>query len=283
MKKILLTLLFLFAAFYGVNYMFKRNDPAKGESRLIEIATEMTVKQFIEQNHLEMGPREPQGYVIPVDKITDTMPIQFVDNWIRLRVEDGAQSFELPPGRTLHVDQKAGRIHGLAFRPFAQPRPLPEMHDYIVSLLAMLEQKGWRPTSPTKVPSKPEDFDFNGKSLFAELVSPSGNVLQMNLRDYGMAPKQESFILNVNPAHTPAAESRTYLLQVTMDNDNGDISYSDMLYPRRIFVHGSEKKDISLRLWIDDPDWTPQKAGMVPTTPEERPHSYSSKWKMPEK
>lgn len=263
--------------------MFKRDDPSTGDPRLIEVGMGMTVKEFIERNHLEVGPWKQQEYVVDVDNIGDWMPIQFTDNWITLHVLDGAQSFDLPPGRTLYVSQQAGRINGVALRPFAQPRPLSEMHDYIVKLLSQLESKGWQPTLAITVPSKPEDFDSGGKSSFAELKSSSGNILQMNLRDYGLAPKQESFILKFDPTYKPAEQSRTYLLQVTVDSTEEIPSYGELIYPRRIFETGDVTKPLPLRYWIDDPVWTPEKAGMVPTTREERANAESSKWKMPPK
>lgn len=263
--------------------MSSPTDPSRSEPHKIEVGMGMTVRDLIERNNLKMGPREPQRYVIDVDYLTDWMPIFFDDNWIALRVLEGAQSFDLPPGRTLQVTQRAGRIDGLAFRPFDQPRSLSEMHDYIATLIATLEEKGWQPTVQIKIPSKPEDFDSNGKSLFAEMKSPSGSSLQMDLRDYGLAPKNESFILSLNPNQTPAAESKTYLLQVTVSNSENEVSYGDLIYPRRIYELGEVQKELPLRYWIEDPDWTPEKAGMVPTTPEERASSGSSKWKMPPK
>lgn len=282
-KKFVLVCVLLIALFYGVKFMFQRDDPANGEPRHIEIGMGMTVREFVERNHLPTGPWEPQGYMVDANDIGDWMPIQFVDNWIALHVLDGDQSFELPPGRTLHVSQEAGRTNGMALRPFAQPRPLGEMRDYIVKLLAQLQAKGWQPTSPIKVPSRPEDFDIVGKSLFASLESPSGSILQMNLRDYGLAPKQESFILKFDPSHKPAEQSRTYLLQVTVDDMVDTPGYADLMYPRRIFETGDVTKALPLRYWIENPDWTPEKAGMVPTRPEERDNPESSKWKMPPK
>ena len=263
--------------------MSKPNDPSKGAPRKIEVGMQMTVKDLISRNNLRIGPREPQGYVIDVDYLTDWMPIFFDDNWIALQVLEGAQSFELPPGRTLQITQRAGRIDGLAFRPFDQPRSLNEMHDYIASLIATLEEKGWQPTLRIKIPSKPEDFDSNGKSLFAEMKSPGGSSLQMNLRDYRLAPRQESFILSFDPSHKPAEASKTYLLEVTVSSSENEVSYGDLIYPRRIYELGDVQKELPLRYWIEDPDWTPEKAGMVPTTPEERATPESSKWKMPPK
>lgn len=269
---------------FGGGYLLpKSNDPSDSAPRQIDVGMQMTVKDFITRNNLSMGPREQQGYVIDVDYLTDWMPIFFDDNWITLRFIEGAQSFELPPGRTLQITQRAGRIDGLAFRPFDQPRPLNEMHDYIANLIVTLEGKGWQPTLRIKIPSKSEDFDSTGKNLFAEMQSPSGSSLQMSLRDYGLAPKQESFILSFDPTHKSADESRTYLLEVTLSSSENEISYGDLIYPRRIYELGDVKKELPLRYWINDPDWTPQKAGMVPTTPEERANSESSKWKMPPK
>jgi hypothetical protein len=70
---------------------------------------------------------------------------------------------------------------------------------------------------------------------------------------------------------------------VTVDRGVSDISYGDLIYPRRIFETGDVTQPLPLRFWIEDPNWTPEKAGMVPTTPEERANAESSKWKMPTK
>ncbi|TDK31277.1 hypothetical protein E2F50_20260 [Rhizobium deserti] len=248
---------------------------------MIEVRMGMTVREFIERNHLQVGPWKAQEYVVDANDIGDWMPIQFTDHWIALHVLDAEQSFELPPGRTLHVSQEAGRISGVALRPFAQPRLLDEMREYIVGLLTQLEAKGWQPTLAIKVPSQVEDFDAGGKSSFADMKSPSGNILQMNLRDYGLAPKQESFIFKFDPNPKPAEQSRTYLLQVTVDSTQEMRGYGDLIYPRRIFESGDVTKPLPLRYWLEDPDWTPEKAGMIPTKPEERSNAESSKWKMP--
>ncbi|AKI00502.1 hypothetical protein IMCC20628_01792 [Hoeflea sp. IMCC20628] len=261
--------------------MFRRNDPALGKPRVIEIGMQMTLKEFIERNQLSIGPRVEQGYKIDADKLTDRMPILFDDNWIELHYLEGNFSFELPPGRTLQITQEAGRVNGFAIRPFAQPLPLNEIRDYTEALVATLKHKGWQVNPPLNIPSTPEDFDLSGKSLFAEMSSAGGNILQMNLRDYGLAPKQESFILNFNPFHKSAEATRSYLLQITIDTGEVAPSYSDLIYPRRIFVNGDVKKPVPLRLWIQDPDWTPQEAGMVPTAREERQSRESSKWKIP--
>ena len=270
MRKALVSIFVVLIAFYGAYEMLKRKDPAKGDPRLIEVGILQTMKQFIDENNLMLGPRVPQGYVIDADKLKDVWPVFFDDNWIRLRILDGAQSFELPPGRTLQIVQNAGRIYDIYFRPFAQPKPLGEMHDYLVGLVKELEDKGWRNNSswPIKIPSSLEDFDSNGKIIFADMISPSGNTLQLDLRDYGLAPKQDFFILQFNPFHKPAERSRTYLLGVSVSNYDVDPDYGDLVYPRRLFLYGDKNKEIPLRVWIEDPDWTPQEAGMIPVPPE---------------
>lgn len=260
--------------------MLKRHDPAQDAPRKIEVGMRMTVKELIARNGLGMGPRVPQGYVIDVDKLGDVMPMYLNDNWITLHVLDGGQSFDLPPGRTLQITQKAGRVTGISFRPFAQPRPLGDMQAYVTDLIASLEKKGWQRSSSSKIPSGPEDFNSGGKSLFGAMQSPSGSELMMTLRDYGLAPKRESFILVPDPTHRPAESTKTYLLEIDVGHGIGEV-YPDLIYPRRIFENGDKNSELTLRRWIEDPDWTPEKAGMVPTTAEERAKSNASNWKMP--
>ncbi|UHS59995.1 hypothetical protein [Agrobacterium vaccinii] len=283
MKKHLTLLALIGLATLGVYLMFKQNDPADSEPRTIEVAMRMTVRDFLDRNKLQTGPRVPQGYVVNIDKIGDTSPIFFDDNWISLHVLDGAQSFDVIPGRTLQITQRAGIINGAAFRPFAQPKPLDEARTYVTELITSLEAKGWQPTSQIRVPSGPEDFDSGGEMLIAIMKSPSGNDLDLTLRDYGLAPKQESWIIAPDPNAEPAKSTRTYLLDVDVTNFEGDLSYGDLIYPRRIFEKGDFRSRLPLRYWVDDPHWTPEKVGMVPTTPDERPNAESSKWKMPPK
>lgn len=268
---------------WGIFSMFKNTDPADSAPRTIRISTGETVRKFIEQNELQIGPWVQKGYVVDADKIADISPIIFDDNWIKLEVEDGAQSFELPPGRTLFITQRAGLIEGIAFRPFAKVNSLSEMQGFITQLLGTLEAKGWQPTSKIKIPSTPDDFDLGGKSLFADLQSASGNTLQMQLQDYGSAPKQESYIVAPSTNGGPSGPSHTYVLLITIDKSEASRTYEDLILPRRIFVFGDPSKRLPLRYWIDDPDWTPEKAGMVSTSPEERANVESSKWKMPPK
>ncbi|OLP43060.1 hypothetical protein [Rhizobium oryziradicis] len=280
---ILTAMIVLSLSIWGLFSMFKNTDPADSAPRTIKISTGETVKSFIEQNDLQIGPWVQKGYVVDADDIADISPIIFDDNWIKLEVEDGAQSFELPPGRTLFISQTAGLIDGIAFRPFAKAKPLSEMQAFITKLLGTLEAKGWQPTSKIKIPSMPDDFDLGGKSLFADLESASGNTLQMQLQDYGAAPKQESYIIAPSTNGGSNGPSHTYVLLITIDKLKVSRTYADLILPRRIFVFGDPSKRLPLRYWIDDPDWTPEKAGMVPTTPEERANVESSKWKMPPK
>ncbi|WP_284776455.1 hypothetical protein [Agrobacterium sp. lyk4-40-TYG-31] len=280
MKKISFIIFAVLVLFSGWQLMFKRDDPAQNPPRVIEVGMGMTVKNFIERNRLEMGKRVPQGYGIDVDKLTDVMPIFFDDNWIALRFLDGAQSFNLPPGRTLQVSQRAGRVIGISFRPFAQPRPLKDMIIYVNELLGTLEKEGWKPTSPSTPPANADDFDSAGKNIFAEMVATSGSKLQMTLRDYGLAPRHESFILLPDPTYKPAESSRTYLLEVDVMDYDGRV-YEELIYPRRLFETSDLDKAIPLRRWIENPDWFPEKAGMVPTSSEERAQPDFSNWKMP--
>ncbi|MBB4010688.1 hypothetical protein [Allorhizobium taibaishanense] len=259
--------------------MFKRNDPATGEPRNIEVAMGMTIKDLIEKNRLETGLRVAQGYTVDVDKLTDVMPIFFDDNWIKFHLLAGEQSFELPPGRTLQISQRAGHVIGISFRPFAQPRPLDEMRAYAKELISLLEKKGWQPTGSSRIPVSQDDFDASGKSLFGAMKASSGSEIMMTLRDYGLGPKHESFLLLPDPNFKMAERSHTYLLEVDVYDGVRDY-YENLVYPRRIFETGDPTKALPLRQWIEYPDWTPEKAGMVPTTAKERTMPDASNWKM---
>ncbi|QEI07662.1 hypothetical protein FXN63_18815 [Pigmentiphaga aceris] len=280
MKKLLFLIALAVCVLIGAYLIFKRHDPAQDAPRKIEVGMRMTVNDLIERNRLDMGPRVPQGYVIDVDKLGDVMPMYFDDNWITLHLLDGDQIFDLPPGRTLQISQNAGRVIGLSFRPFAQPRPLSDMQAYVTDLIASLERKGWQRTSSSKIPAGPEDFDVGAKSVFGAMRSPSGSELTMTLRDYGLAPKHESFIIVPDPTHKPAQRSQTYLLEIDV-GDGRTEGYAELVYPRRIFETGDKNHALPLRRWIEAPDWTPEKAGMVPTTAEERAKPDASDWKMP--
>lgn len=263
----------------GFVLMSRTADPSKLDAKPIHIAVAMTIRDFISRNDLTVGERIPHGFAIDAGRIRDTSPVIFDDHWIELHVEAGPQSFTLPAGRTLHVTQSAGRIGGFAFRPFAEPRLLSELYPYVSELLGELERKGWKVTLPIHVPDKPEDFDRGGRNLFAELVADDGSILQMNMRDYGLAPKSESFILRFNPFHRAAEPTSTYLLQVTVDRPQSE-SYGERIYPRRLFENGDQNEALPLRAWIEDPDWTPEAAGMVPASEAERARPDATHWVM---
>ncbi|KQO76087.1 hypothetical protein [Rhizobium sp. Leaf262] len=273
-------LIVLASVVFLVFSVWPRYDPADEAPKPIQVTIGMTVREFIAVNGVRIGPQEPNGYTIDADKLVDWMPIMFTDNWIIPKFTDGAQSFTMPPGRTLHISQLAGRITGVAFRPFDFPKPLSEVTAYADQLIGELRASGWRASGKAQVPRSVEDLDFAGKALFGEHISANGSILQINIRDYGLAPISESWI--IDPFAAPLEETRTYLLQVTLDEEARE-SYSERIYPRRIFLNGNQKDELPMRAWIDDPDWTPQSVGMVPVPPEKRAPIDATDCVMPEK
>ncbi|MBB3952579.1 hypothetical protein [Aureimonas jatrophae] len=259
---------------------WSRADPADEAPKPIHIAIGMTVRDFVAQNGLSIGEREPHGFAINADRIVDWMPILVDDPWIELTASDGEQSFTFPPGRTLHVSQTAGRIQGLAFRSFAIPKPLEELVAYVDTLRGQLQAGGWKRRFSGDTARTTADFDGNGMVLFGQYLSQSGSVLQMTIQDYGLAPRSESWI--IDPSAQPREETRTYLLQITLDQTDPP-GYDELIYPRRIFVNGDKEIELPLRVWVDDPDWSPAAAGMVPVPLERRRHYDWSKWEMPER
>jgi hypothetical protein len=264
--------------------LFGNDDPAKNSPRHITIRLGETVRDLIARNGLAVGPYDGgHDFTVDVDKIADVSPVIFGDHWLSLTLDDGPYGFALPPGRTLFISQMAGRITDFTFTPFAQPQPLAQIADTTAEFVRHLEALGWRDARPAKIPRSPDDLDVLTKSLIVfQGKTPDGQTVDVTIKDLGMIPKSESYILKLAPA--PRREpSQTYILVVGVYADTHNLSYADRIYPRRIFVNGDKDARLRLRAWVDDPDWSPEAAGMVAATAEQRAQPDASAWVMPER
>lgn len=262
-------------------------DPATAAPKPITISIGQTVRDFISQNDLKIGARGKHDFSVDAQKFEDTSPIIYDDHWLSVRYADGPYSVNLPAGRTLIVSQIAGRVTGFAANLFDQPLPLDEMRRRVRGLIADLVAKGWSSKGDITIPESPTDLDrLTGRKIIAQLDAASFGRpgLDVTISDLGQVPKAESYILSFNPFSKPAAPSGRYVVQISIRGTAvDDLDYRQAVYPRRIFVNGDKNAALPLQAWIDDPDWTPQKAGMVEATPEQRAKPDSPFWVMPAK
>ena len=248
------------------------DDPSKYPPRQIQISPGQTVRDFMQVNQLlaeagRVDTPDRNHYAIALDVIADTDPIVFGDHWIALVAIVGAQRFELPAGRTLFIDQKAGRIKSFSFTPGAKALPLQETNRLVKPMLDRFLSTGWTPKLANSVTlaltDDDADFKLGGEKIYAQLKDVEGNLVNVTVSNLAMMPSQPAYILAPAPER-PAHDPPVYLIRMGFYwARRNDLSYGDLIFPRRQFVGGSKDKALSLRPWVEDPDWTPQKHGMV--------------------
>lgn len=263
-------------------------DPSNSPPRPTKISLGQTVRDFLRANEIpaEVGRKntpDKNHYAVAVDVVGDTDPIIFGDHWIRLTFEDGQQGLELPPGRTLFIDQEAGRIKSFSFTLFDQPHPLEETNRLSKALMDGFLAEGWAPRTANSMTFAltdwDEDFQRGGEKIYAQLKDRDGNLLNFTVADLAKAPSNPSYLFA--PAlPRPQRDVPVYVIRIGLYwAHRNDLSYGDLIYPRRLFVQGNTDKPLPLRVWVDDPDWTPQKHGMTDLggTGENR------RWSLPQK
>jgi len=125
------------------------DDPSTLPPRKMQIALGETVRDFMQVNGLpaedgRVDTPDHNHYAVALDVIADTGPIIFGDHWIAPSVKLGTQSFELPAGRTLFIDQEAGRIKSFTFTPNAKAQPLLETNRLVKPMLDWFLGRGTR-------------------------------------------------------------------------------------------------------------------------------------------
>ena len=248
------------------------DDPSKSPPREIEISLGETVRDFMQANHLPAENGRPDvpdvnNYGVALDVIADTGPIIFGDHWIHLTFKDGDQRFDLPPGRTLFIDQEAGRIKSFSLTPYDQPHPLEETNRLVKQALYDFLAHGWAPKVANSMTfaltDHDKDFERSGEKIYAQLKDGAGNLLNATVTNLASVPSNDSYIFVPSPDR-PARDTPVYVIRLGLYwAHRNDLSYGDLIFPRRIYVNGSKDKLLRLRPWVEDPGWTPQAHGMV--------------------
>ncbi len=262
------------------------DDPSKLPPRKMQIALGQTLRDFMQVNGLpaengRVDTPDHNHYAVALDVIADTGPVIFGDHWIAPSVKLGTQTFELPAGRTLFIDQEAGRIKSFTFTPNAQAQPLIDTNRLVKPMLDWFLGRGWTPKTANSLTfaltDDDADFKRGGEKIYAQLKDADNNLVNVTVVNLAMVPSQPAYILAPPPErakHVPPV----YLIRLGFYwAHRNDLSYGDLVYPRRQFVNGTKSEILRLRPWVDDPDWTPQKHGMVDLggTGEAR------RWKLP--
>lgn len=248
------------------------DDPSQHAPRRLQISLGEAVRDYMQVNHLvaQVGHSDipdKNNYAVAVDVIADTGPIVFGDHWILPDVTIGRQHFELPAGRTLFVDQVAGRINNFSVTPGAQALPLQDTNRMVKPMLDWFLANGSKQevANSVRLALTDEDADFkrNGEKIYAQLRDTDGNLLNVTVTNLASVPSQPSYIFAPSPPH-PMHKPPVYVVRIGFYWAHGDdLSYGDLIYPRRILVNGDKNKILRLRPWVEDPNWTPEKHGMV--------------------
>lgn len=266
----------LVAIVAATSYYFLRapamDDPSKHPPREIQISLGQTVRDFIQTNGLpietgHVSTPDRDNYGVAVDVIADTSPIIFGDHWISLLARIGSRQYRLPPGRTLFIDQVAGRINSFSLTPYATAQPLAQTNRLVQPVLNMFLQDGWAPQVPNSVTfalsDDDADFKLGGEKIYAQLQDGQGNLLEITVTNLASVPSQPAYILAPSPPR-PTHVPPVYVIRLGLYwAHSDDLSYGDLIYPRRLFVNGDKNKLLRLRPWVEDPGWTPQAHGMV--------------------
>ena len=188
-----------------------------------------------------------------------------------IRYEDGIFGTDLPIGTSLLLGQEGGVITDLSVHVYAEDYAFEKTDRSARLLIDQLLKSGWKAIQ-LNYPKDAEDKNSTGREIFyATLVSASGNQLIVSLAPYLDPPE---FQMDIEIYASDEFRDRR----------------REIVAARR-FALRNESDNSSLRLWIDDPDWTPEKLGMklidVPN-PKWDPNNHLSghkifkRWQMPD-
>ena len=272
----------LFSVIVGIGiFLLMPADPAKSPPRIIRIKLGQTVTDFMAANDLKEGPGGPREYTIDIDKHDDWMSFWFRDVWVAVHYEDGDFSLDLPPGRVLQVGQSGGVITDFDASLHAQPYPFAEADRLARAFIDKLLKSGWRAQSLFYPKNAEDNNSTSNRKYYATLISASGNKLKFLLTD-----------LALDPPITPSDPTPRFQAHVEIRAPDELVrKRDDFLNARRFALTGRKMDRLGLRIWMDDPDWTPDKLGMkkvdVPNTSwnPEKPwlsRKIIQRWQMPD-
>lgn len=264
MRRSRLAGLFLaFALFAGAGlYLLMPGDPAKGPARPIRVAMGQTVGEFIAANGLKEGPGGPGQYTLAIDKLRDNGSLYFTDVWVNVHYEDGDFSLELPPGRILVVGQTGGVITDFDATLYERPYPFAEADRRAREFIDRLLKSGWKAQSLFYPKDEMDSNSTNNRKYYARMTSEAGNTLYVQLMDLSRAPGFDTSIPGSAPV-TPSDPTPRFVtrIEVTATDELRDMRSETVA--ARLFMLRHQKEDSpGLRIWLDDPAWTPDNAGM---------------------
>ncbi|MDO5642423.1 MAG: hypothetical protein Q4G26_08590 [Paracoccus sp. (in: a-proteobacteria)] len=180
-----------------------------------------------------------------------------------LRYKDGACDLSLPAGRAVAIDHNAGFFTLLTSTLPMTPLSFDEVMDLSNAIARKFEQAGWPRISHNTI----EQDGFGAYSLGGKLEisgewrpcdDPNlyASVIVKYFNSLPSGPHIPPVPGNVLPDDYPDR----YLIQVDIGIDDKSL-YDEVIAlrdARRIAENGSKDAALSLKDWIDDPDWHPQ-------------------------
>ncbi|MET0429186.1 MAG: hypothetical protein ABW026_11900 [Microvirga sp.] len=232
-------------------------DPADRPPQTLTIRVDETLHDLLRHN--------PE-LAIDFDRVADTDPIIFGDHWIKVVYDEGDHRLEFDPGRTLMIGQTAGRIESITFNPHRDALPFQDMDAFAKREIRKVEDKGWTRTY-SGIPGSEDEITktLDGTKIYATLTNGRGVTMALTVSNLSRVPSMPSYILLKNPPPRPVYEQPVYVMKIYigLEASGGWFDYRNSVYARRLLVNGSEYEELPLKVWVDDPDWTPLKAGMI--------------------
>lgn len=191
-------------------------------------------------------------------------------------------TFSLPSAHTLFISQRAGHIQSLGFVRFEEPYlALADAAGQAQQLQERFKQAGWSEhvwhgydrivKDHRSLEYSKEANPFGKKTIGIwyndACKQPLRVYLEMKVMDWKpVAIATPPAILSWGSSKDKRPHRPMYYLYMGVYSNlpfKQRPEYSeDFLHPRRVFVNGNCDGELPLSLWLDDPDWTPQKAGM---------------------
>lgn len=271
-------------------YQALPSDPAKGQARPMRVRLGEPVSAFMAANGIAEGPGGSGSYSVAVDKMRDMSSIFFVDVWVAVHYEEGAFSIDLPPGRILVVGQMAGVVEDFDTTLYERPLPFPEADRRARALREQLLKAGWQAKSVFDPKDESDSNATSNAKYYATLTSAAGNELTIHMMDLSKAPRFDPNIPGSAPV-TPADPTPRFLIRVSVTLADAQRDRLSELQSARRFALRGEKREPDLRLWMQDPGWTPEAAGMTevdvpnPNYAPDKPASgrpVFRRWRMPD-
>jgi hypothetical protein len=244
----------------------------EGEPHILRVRIGQSVGDFMAVNNLKKEDAENFGpLTIPVDRLEDWMSISFDRASAIFRYEDGIFGFDLPPGQSMSIGQHGGTITDIFVSADSNDHHFRKIDPTARKLLDNLIRNGWKPIDLHFPKHELDTNSSDGTIYYGTLAASSGNQLSVRLRTYLDPP---FFIMHVEIRGPDDLFERR----------------SDVVAARRFALKDNPEKS-TLRLWLQDQDWSPEELGMKQVdviNPKWSPNSPTSgrrifkRWQMPD-